>query len=310
MVLFITGRCDRECWYCPIARERKGADRIFANEREIYSPTEAIDEARLMSALGTSITGGEPLLVLDRVIDYAESLKKAYGENHHIHLYTGTSPSKAELSTMKGLVDEIRLHPPQEVWPTILESEFYTSIREARNLNYAVGLEVPALKGVSILESILPFIDFLNINELEWGEISADELRKRRFQLSDGLHNAVKDSLNWARTLRNQQKVHFCLSKFKDSVQLRERLKRIAKNTARPFDEVTKDGTIIYGIFQLTDNISVTDLPLKEGSYQHCGDHVELSWRILKHHRLKLPGKKFIIERYPNKGIVVEMIPV
>ncbi|RPJ52981.1 MAG: radical SAM protein, partial [Methanobacteriota archaeon] len=57
MVLFITGRCHRSCWYCPISRERSGQDVIYANDRPIRALPEIIEEAELMSALGTGITG-------------------------------------------------------------------------------------------------------------------------------------------------------------------------------------------------------------------------------------------------------------
>ena len=67
MVLFVTGRCHRSCWYCPLSEERKGKDMVFANEHPIEIPAQAVEMAERMSALGTGVTGGEPLLCLDRV---------------------------------------------------------------------------------------------------------------------------------------------------------------------------------------------------------------------------------------------------
>ena len=35
LVLFITGVCPRNCWYCSISEKKKNKDVIFANERPI-----------------------------------------------------------------------------------------------------------------------------------------------------------------------------------------------------------------------------------------------------------------------------------
>jgi pyruvate formate-lyase activating enzyme-like uncharacterized protein len=310
LVLFITGRCSNTCWYCPLSRERKGHDVIFANDRQVTSPEEAVREARLMSALGTSITGGDPLLVVDRIVEYTGALKQEFGPHHHIHLYTAELPTERTFKSLAGLVDEIRLHPPPEEWPTIADSPYLQAVRRAKALGFSAGFEVPALRGVEALGVAVPDLDFLNLNELEWGEISADEMRRRGMRLADELHNAVKHSSRWAQPLRHHAKVHFCPSRFKDSVQLRERLKRIAHNTARPFDEVTSDGTVKYGVIECTRDDTRPRALMKKGRFQDYGDHLELSWKYLKRISEGLPGRNYIIERYPNGGIVVEMIPL
>ena len=315
MVLFVTGRCDRSCWYCPLSSERKGKDVVFANEKQVSSPSEIIEMAESMSALGTGITGGEPLLRLDRVTEYCRLLKSHFGQEHQIHLYTAKAPTDAELAKMKGLVDEIRLHPPRECWDTILDSDYIRSAQHAKEQGFDVGIEVPALPGLDLLIPALPYLDFLNINELEWGDYNANEMRERGYELADGVHNAVEGAQEWAKELVKQEKVHWCSSSFKDSVQLRERLKRIAENTARPFDEITPDGTIVYGVLDMhpgtRDGVSTRCSSLLEpDSYLDCGDRIEMAWWLLSEHADKLPGKKYVIERYPNGGMVVEVTPL
>jgi pyruvate formate-lyase activating enzyme-like uncharacterized protein len=315
MVLFVTGHCPRSCWYCPLSSDRKDRDVVYANDRRIENPEEIIQEAEMMSALGTGITGGEPLLRLDRVIEYCRLLKEHFGPGHQIHLYTAKAPSDEELLSLKGLVDEIRLHPPHECWNTILDSDFIHSAEHAKAHGFDVGFEVPALPGLEHLAPALPFLDFLNINELEWGESNADEMRRRGYELSDGVHNAISGAQAWAQRLCQHEKVHWCSSVFKDSVQLRERLKRIAGNTARPFDEITDDGTIVYGVLEPDNGASAAcaDLCRKgfgEDGYALCGDHIEMAWWLLVHGADTLPGKKYVIERYPNRGMVVEVTPL
>lgn len=310
MVLFITGTCRRTCWYCPLSRERKGRDIIFANEKRIETPDDAVREALRMSALGTGITGGEPLERIERVERFASRLKDEFGPSHQIHLYTGVPASKTDLMALSGLVDEIRFHPPHESWEHIMETPFIDSVRDSRHLGFATGFEVPALPGLENLSPALSELDFMNINELEWGETNAEEMRLRGYVFEDGIHNAVQGASRWAEPLARHPKVHWCSSQFKDSVQLRRRLLRIARNTARSFDEVTEDGTVIYGRIE-RDTIPEGLLrELEMDSYEiHEGD-VEMAWWQLVEISGGLYEKGAVIERYPDHGPIMEVTPL
>lgn len=311
LVLFITGRCDRDCWYCPLSEERKNMDVIFANDQKITTPEEAIPEAEVMDALGTGVTGGEPLLELDRVVEFCTHLKKHFGPLHHIHLYTGHAPTVTELAALRPCVDEIRMHPPHEEWSSIMDSKFPASIADAKHMGFSVGVEVPSLQGLRHFFPLLDSLDFLNINQLEWGDSCADAMRARKLEPENPLCNAIKGSTKWAGEINGHPKVHYCTSTFKDSVQLRERLKRIAMNSARPFDTITDDGTIMYGSMDPKDDLEIILPCLKAGSYYEAMEDgtIELDWQQMRKVPRKFGGERKIIERYPNDGMIVEVIP-
>jgi len=310
LVLFLTGRCERDCWYCPLSKERKNRDVIYANEHRISSTDEMISVARRMSALGTGITGGEPFIFPDRLAEYAGRLKEEFGNTHHIHIYTGMAPDPDIIYSMQGLLDEIRFHPPVELWENLMDSPFFTSIQAAKKAGFDVGIEVPSLKGIISLKNVLPEIDFLNINELEWGDSNADEMRKRGNLLRGDISNAVKGGWEIAKDLTLEQKVHWCSSDFKDRVQLRMRLKRIAVNTAREFDEISDDGTIIYGVLECDGNNTIIPGDPDTFMYERFEDRIETGWWMLEDIADIFPGKAYIIERYPDEGIIIEVTPL
>lgn len=320
MVLFITGTCDRGCFYCPLSEDRK-RDTVYANEKAVETDDDVLSEAHTMDALGTGITGGEPLLKKEKVLHYIELLKAEFGKEHHIHLYTSIAPSKETLEALASAgLDEIRFHPPQNMWHVLKGSAYEKAVKDAKDLGIEVGFELPSIKGVFELKDIINELGcFLNLNELEFSDNNAMELTERGFILKNDISNAVEGSESFAREIAQYlPKMHFCSSRYKDAGQLRERLIRTARQTARPFDEITEDGTLLYGSIEASDIEEVVSFLNEVGAPENMFEikerAIELPGWFTEENAQDLKECGFIpsiIERYPFKdGLIVEVIPL
>ncbi len=316
MVLFVTGLCGKNCFYCPVSNERKEKDLIFANERQIEKDEDIIEEAVSMDALGTGITGGEPLLRPNRVVYYIRLLKNRFGASHHVHLYTALAPGKEVLESLWNAgLDEVRFHPPLHLWADINRTPYRESIISASRLGLSVGIEIPSVP--ADCSGILSLLDevggFLNLNELEFSETNADKLKKHGYAALDDVSFAALGSKEVAASLQGS-KFHFCPSLFKDAIQLRERFKRIAKRTARDFDEITDDGTIVYGIINGNGLNILREAEVTEDMYSALNGSIETAWWIASDlaEELKRVGCSVsVIERYPMRnGMIVEKTPL
>jgi pyruvate formate-lyase activating enzyme-like uncharacterized protein len=325
MVLFVTGLCPKSCFYCPLSDERHGKDQVFANEKHVKSDEDLLKEAELMDALGTGITGGEPLLKLERVLHYIRLLKSSFGKNHHIHLYTSLAPDRETLEKLaEAGLDEIRFHPPQALWGELMYSPYADTLQNAKDLGMETGIEIPSLEGA---ERVAVFAEeigiFLNLNELEFSDNNSEALFENGFSLESDTSCAAAGSCMHAETaFRACKRVHFCSSTYKDAVQLRKRFQRIAKNTAREFDEITEDGTLIYGVInggnqELAEEI-LREIEVPNELFEVKEGKIEIAWWVLEDlkdglkEELEPFGTKiFIIERHPfEDGLLVELIPL
>ncbi len=250
MVLFVTGVCGKGCFYCPLSDARKGKDAIYADEVPVKNDLDIILECRAIDAEGTGITGGDPLIKAKRTLKYVKLLKKEFGSDHHIHLYTnGMHAERYILKQLKDAgLDEIRFHPSREFWDRIAA---------AKELGMYAGAELPAIPGdeekikafVEYLEKIKA--DFLNLNQLEFSPENAIQLKQRGYSLEDGEMSAVKGSegtalsiIKWARTEGISIPIHYCPSCVKDSIQTKKRFLRRARNVRRPYEEIFEDGLV------------------------------------------------------------------
>src|SRR4030042_201161 len=179
MVLLVTGKCARRCCYCPLSSEKRGKDVFFANERRVEDIDDILDEARLIDALGTGITGGDPLMVVDRTVESIRLLKKRFGKGHHIHLYTSTTRPESIRKVAKAGLDEIRFHPPVSLWKELGQSDYAKAVALSKKLGMKAGLELPVLPDrAEELVAAIAFaesagLDFVHLNELAFSETNS-----------------------------------------------------------------------------------------------------------------------------------------
>jgi len=321
MVLFVTGLCHRDCFYCPVSEEKQQNDVTFANERPVLSDEDILCEAHSMQALGTGITGGEPLLVLERVLGYIRLLKDEFGPEHHIHLYTASTPAREILEQLHSAgLDEIRFHPDIDTWDRLDCSDLATSIEEAKTVGLDVGIEIPSLPGAQqVADFALEHGIFLNLNELEFSQTNSQAMNQHGFCTVNDEGCAVAGSRETAEAIMERcagLHANFCSSSFKDGVQLRKRLLRTAQTTAREFDEVTPDGTLLYGVVEgeVGGIISLLEqLDVPGNLYECTRGRVELGWWVLEDITDEI-GSGFSAwyeECYPTHGrMVVEKTPI
>ena len=271
LVLFITGECDENCFYCPISEKRKGKDEIYANEKKISNLIECVNEVGLCDSKGVGITGGNPLLKIDRTCEYLKYLKNKFGDSFHSHLYT--SPTYINEDNLKKLkdanLDEIRIHPTKYFNLKLDDNEKKKYIEYLKNrlklaMKYIkdVGVEIPAIPNyedeiIYLAEELNKIgVKFLNLNELEYSETNYKNLIDKGFYPKNDYSSSIKDSEETALKVVNYFKnkpnfkmiIHYCPSSLKDSIQMKNRLINRAKNVAKPYDIITDEGLILRGI--------------------------------------------------------------
>ncbi len=327
MVLLVTGKCDKRCFYCPLSKEKRGKDVFFANEKRVTKAGDFLSEARLMDALGTGITGGDPLLETDRTMESIESLKKEFGKSHHVHLYTSQTDAGKLRRVAKAGLDEIRFHPPLTMWKKLEGSPYQRATVLSRKLGLRVGLELPVIPGrESDLVAAIKFadrqgLDFVNLNELEFSETNWRALRRLECDVKDDVSSGVKGSEKLAKDLLKldtKVPLHYCSSSFKDGIQLRRRIMRRAKKIKRPYEVLTKDGTFLKGIIETSDLSMTAAYILKKFSIP--GDliradperkRLEIAPWILEEIADELEWPAFMVEEYPTADrLEVERIPL
>jgi pyruvate formate-lyase activating enzyme-like uncharacterized protein len=325
-VIFVTGLCSTRpsCYYCPISREKWGKDTayVYTNERKTYDLAEIVAECEKMGAKGVSLSGGDPLVKLDKACHIIQGLKSTFGKEFHIHLYTpGLSATHDSLKLLHNAgLDEIRFHTVSETTKKAIE-------KALKYVDWVVGAEIPAIPGeLASVQKTIQYLDgvgvsFLNLNELEISETNYRRLLARDFVEDNvrpfavaGSENVALEAIDWGANKCAQLTLHYCSASTKDGVQLKNRLLRTAKRIARPYHEITEDGLLVYGT--IAPNRTRTSLrtaarwlhekfqvPTNLISIRPAKDHIETRWDIVEELApfFKKNGFKCaIVEQYPT----------
>lgn len=243
---------------------------MFANERPCTTFDEVVEEAKAMQASGTGITGGDPMMDLERTLQACRTLKAEFGPSHHIHMYTSLPFNVEHASELaQAGLDEIRFH----LLDLKLE-KYIPAMQACTDAGIFVGVELPAEPDQSdrlyeLLEELRNApIAFLNLNELEITTGNQSNMELRGFNLSAEITAGAAGSAELASGLKQRvaaaavgekdphdgklrshygYHLKFCTSSYKDAGQLRARFRRRGQATLRPFEHLTEDDTIQFG---------------------------------------------------------------
>lgn len=319
-VIFVTGICNINCYYCPVSNEKKDNDISYVNERKIEKTEDILEELNACSSKGIGLTGGDPLLRLNRCLEYAQ-LVKDNDKKHHIHLYTGsTNKVEKSLEKLEGYVDELRFHVKDEIELKRLENVL--------DMDFDFGIEIPAIPGdferiSKIIESASScgFL-FINLNEFEYTETNWNSLSDKGFAF-DSDTSKIRGSKELSiKLLENFEdlpiSIHFCPSVLKDSTQLRRRWKRRAKNTKKYYEDI-EDCLIVKG--ELSGDVQEiikylkNELRVSKKMYEVKDKKVFTHWAIAdelsEDKEISKKIKSAIVKEYPiHKRLVSEYIPL
>ncbi|MCK5342094.1 MAG: radical SAM protein [Candidatus Heimdallarchaeota archaeon] len=342
LVVFITGKCPTTCFYCPLSYEKGGNDIIYADEWALSDEQDTsilLQEAQFINAEGAGITGGDPLIVWKRTVQYIQLLKNEYGESFHIHLYTSAlNHSDKILEVIDSGLDEIRYHPIPSTWENMSKSPLNSIIHTTVSTSCDVGIEIPVIPGMDReIFALIQWADaqgikWINLNELEFSERNETSLYQKGFEIKNDISSSVKYSettainiITAATTMDLSLGIHYCSSSFKDAIQLTNRIKRRAHSIARDFDIITEEGTIIKGIIEPLSQKTLHTLISYLTNTCHLRQpndffintkhkRIELHAPTLEKIRTSIPKKTcscYIIEQYPTADeLEVERIPL
>jgi len=218
------------------------------------------------------------------------------------------------------------------------KSPTFEGIKNALQNSIDVAVEIPVIpKMEKQIISLIKWADdigvnWVNLNELEFSETNSKELIKKNFSVKNDISAAVKNSQVTANNILRQMAektdlnigVHYCSSSFKDGIQLKNRIKRRAKNIARDFEIISDEGTLVKGVIYPTDVTKLHeiyellkqefDIPSKYISLNKGKKRIETGLWILEKIAKTLSKRGFecfMIEEYPTAhGLEVERIPL
>lgn len=186
--IYMNTLCTRHCFYCPQDRQAESKGWLPLTDRQFRfrSPSEYVQYLEAFPFEGIGFSGGEPFLVFDRLTDYIEGVRRAFGARHYIWVYTnGDLVTEDNLKRLKDVaLDELRFDlsaAGYEFGPVALAVKYIDT----------VTIEIPAIpEDLGTVKSALGTmqglgVKFLNLHQLMATEHNAGALADRKYSITN-----------------------------------------------------------------------------------------------------------------------------
>lgn len=248
--LFINGQCNCRCFYCPSDQEEIGQP--TTNTLEFRSPEDYVDYLAAFGFRGASFSGGEPLLTPERTLSYLCAVKKRFGSDLHVWLYTnGTLVTPQILGQLRDAgLDEIRF----DIGATHYHLDKAAS---AVGVIPTVTVEIPAvpdereLLGRKLVEMAERGIAHLNLHQLRLTPYNFEHFQGRGYTFLHGEKVTVLESELTALELIHESLEHglalpinYCSFVYKNRYQALAARRRNGNFAKKSYEDLTSAGYI------------------------------------------------------------------
>jgi len=272
---YITNLCTRSCFYCPqdhsVGHEKPPRTDVFA----FSSPDDHIHYLRTYQIRGVGFSGGEPLLVLDKVLAHIAAIRQEFGDSLHIWMYTNgdLADSNALESLSKAGLDEIRFD---------LSARNYdlSPLLVAKKCIPTLTVEIPAIpEHFALLKDLLGEmeavgVDFLNLHQLEVSRHNYKALHQRNYHFLHQPSMAVFESeicalqlLEFAHRYQVRLPINYCSRSYKIRANLLDRM-RLTRPVLEGFQDFTAGGHV--RTFQVSDSTGMIESLLRRFEENRC----------------------------------------
>ncbi len=266
--LFITGICNASCFYCPSSQKK---DEIPVSQGLSFNTPQSYAEyISYFNFKGVGFSGGEPLMVENRLLDYLREIRKACDPDVYIWMYTNG------LLVNKDILHKLAANGLNEIRFDIGANKYkLDKVRLAKGIIKNITVEIPAVpEDVEKIKKILPeMIDAgvrnLNLHQLRLTTYNAKHLLMRGYSYLAAEKPVVLESelaaleiLEYARDNGMEIGINYCSFWFKNRFQQAGFRKVLSHKFHKKSDDITEKGFIRklinenlqYSLYTVTDN--------------------------------------------------------
>jgi len=183
---FINRLCNRDCFFCKRSHRRLREEPESETWGFFFTePSQHLRYLRNFRIKGVSFSGGEPLLVRNRLLNNIRAVRREFSDSIHIWMYSnGDFADREVLEELREAgLDEIRFNIAARDYdfsPAVLAREYIRT----------VTIEIPCIpEDYQRLVELLPAmeeagIDFLNLHQLSVEEQNCRELIRRPYHFT------------------------------------------------------------------------------------------------------------------------------
>lgn len=246
--LFVNGRCNCDCFYCPTDQQTLGLP--ATNAVEFRTPADYVAYLERFGFRGVSLSGGEPLLTPGRTLGFLRAVKERFGDQVHLWLYTNGTLLTRELvrELAAAGLDEIRF----DIGATGYQ------LKQAALAAGAIPhltVEIPAIpEERGLMESKLAEmqqlgVNYLNLHQLRLTPYNFPKLAGRGYTFVHGEKVTVLESeLTALQLIRYgldqgiELPINYCSFVYKNRFQKEAARRRNAALVRKPVEDLTANG--------------------------------------------------------------------